>query len=181
MAQHTLFQGDTMWYAIQVIGGRENTVLTEIKRTVDPECYKEVFAPKFETQKKVRGEWITTAAPLLPGYLIVDTGQIDAFSTQLRKVKALTKVLGSNESFIPLTRPEMEWLDSFTNNPHRTVGMSTAVKEGDRIVITSGPLIQHQGLIKSINRRKSLAFLEIRMFGRTITTKVGLAILRKQD
>ena len=90
-------------------------------------------------------------------------------------------MLGSNESFIPLTRPEMEWLDSFTNNPRRTVEMSTAVKEGDRIVITSGPLMQHQGLIKSINRRKSLAFLEIQMFGRTITTKVGLAILRKQD
>ena len=169
-----------MWYAIQVIGGRENTVLAEIKRTVDPECYKEVFAPKFETQKKIRGEWVTVTAPLLPGYLIVDTRQIDAFSTQLRKVKALTKVLGSNETFIPLTRPEMDWLNSFTNKPHHIVGLSTAVKEGDRIVITSGPLMRHEGLIKSINRRKSLAFLEIQMFGRTITTKVGLAILRKQ-
>ncbi|MGN0262424.1 MAG: antiterminator LoaP [Eggerthellaceae bacterium] len=169
-----------MWYAIQVVGGRENTVLAEIKRTVDPECYKEVFSPRYETQKKVRSEWIGTTAPLLPGYLIVDTRQIDAFSTQLRKVKALTKVLGSNEAFIPLTRPEMEWLNAFTDNPHRTVTMSTAVREGDRIVITSGPLMRHEGLIKSINRRKSLAFLEIQMFGRTITTKVGLAILRKQ-
>ena len=75
----------------------------------------------------------------------------------------------------------MEWLNAFTDNPHRTVAMSTAVKEGDRIVITSGPLMRHEGLIKSINRRKSLAFLEIQMFGRTITTKVGLAILRKQN
>ena len=75
----------------------------------------------------------------------------------------------------------MDWLNSFTNKPHHIVGLSTAVKEGDRIVITSGPLMRHEGLIKSINRRKSLAFLEIQMFGRTITTKVGLAILRKQD
>lgn len=170
-----------MWYAIQVIGGRENTVLSLIEQLVDPTTYKECFAPKYQTQKKVRGEWMTAKALLLPGYLIVDTGSINEFAAELRKVPVLTRVLGSNQIFTPLTRTEMDWLNAFANKKDHVVEISTAVKEGDRIVITSGPLMQHAGLIKSVNRRKSLAFLEIQMFGRTITTKVGLAILKKQD
>ena len=36
--------------------------------------------------------------------------------------------------------------------------MSEALKDGDQVVVTAGPLLGHEGLIKTINRRKSTAF-----------------------
>ena len=54
------------------------------------------------------------------------------------------------------------------------------VIEGDRVVVTSGPLRGHEGWIKSVNRRKSLAFLEVEMFGRKLKTKVGLGIVARR-
>ena len=53
--------------------------------------------------------------------------------------------------------------------------------EGDHVVVTGGPLKGHEGWIRSVNRQKSLAFLEIEMFGRKLKTKVGLAILNRRS
>ena len=38
----------------------------------------------------------------------------------------------------------------------------------------------HAGWIRKIDRRKRTAYLEMEMFGRTIRTKLGLGIVRKQ-
>lgn len=53
--------------------------------------------------------------------------------------------------------------------------------EGDHVVVTGGPLKGHEGWICTVNRQKSLAFLEIEMFGRKLKTKVGLAILSRSS
>ena len=57
--------------------------------------------------------------------------------------------------------------------------MSVGVVEGDNIVVLRGPLKGHEALIKSINRRKSLAFIEFDMCGRRIGARVGLGIVRR--
>ena len=58
--------------------------------------------------------------------------------------------------------------------------MSMGVVEGDRIVVTRGPLMGHEGWITSVNRRKSLAFIQVEMFGRKIETRIGLGIVRRR-
>lgn len=63
----------------------------------------------------------------------------------------------------------------------RVVPMSEALKDGDQVVVTAGPLLGHEGLIKTINRRKSTAFLELDLCGRRVTTRVGLAVLSKEQ
>ena len=59
--------------------------------------------------------------------------------------------------------------------------MSEAQKDGDQVVVTAGPLLGHEGLIKTINRRKSTAFLELNLCGRRVTTRVGLAVLSNEQ
>lgn len=43
--------------------------------------------------------------------------------------------------------------------------------------MTAGPLLGHEGLIKTINRRKCTAYLELDLCGRRVITRVGLAVL----
>ena len=57
--------------------------------------------------------------------------------------------------------------------------MSTGVIEGDRVIVTDGPLVGREALISKIDRHKRLAYLDMRMFGRIKTIKVGLEIVRK--
>ena len=58
--------------------------------------------------------------------------------------------------------------------------MSLGIKEGDRVVVTQGPLVGHEGLIREINRRKSVAYLEFNLCGRRVSTRVGLGVLSKE-
>ena len=59
--------------------------------------------------------------------------------------------------------------------------MSEALKDGDQVVVTAGPLLGHEGLIKTINRRKCTAYLELNLCGRSVTTRVGLAVLSAEQ
>ena len=84
------------------------------------------------------------------------------------------------ETYLPLDERDRAWIESLTRKGARTVEMSTAVMEGDHVVVTGGPLKGHEGWICAVNRQKSHAFLEIEMFGRKLRTKVGLAILSRR-
>ena len=83
--------------------------------------------------------------------------------------------------FVPLAKEEVQLIGSFTHAGDRVVPMSEALKDGDRVVVTAGPLLGHEGLIKTINRRKSTAYLELDLCGRRVTTRVGLAVLSAEQ
>lgn len=168
-----------MWYVIQVFTGTEEKTAAEITRRVDPGVLSECFNPRYETQMHLRGEWRSVERPLFPGYVIADTQRPEDLADQLRRVTAFTRILGSDEKFTPLAREEAAWISEFTQKGRRVIGMSEGVIEGDEVIILSGPLLRQHAQIVKINRRKRLAFLNLDLCGRTVTVKVGLAIIKK--
>lgn len=84
---------------------------------------------------------------------------------------------GRGEAASPeeLLRDEAELLGG-----SQVVAMSEGYIEGDEIVILSGPLMGRAAQIKRIDRHKRVAYLDVRMFGRTKTVKLGLEIVRKR-
>ena len=181
------------WYVIQVPSGRERTLAQAIRRVAaeeqtaqgadtEPEqILEECFSPRFQTQKKVHGEWENVEELLFPGYLIAVTAYPDALKLALRRVPEFTRLLAVGETFVPLSESDQDLINTFTREGWRCVPMSFGVTDGDRVLVTSGPLTGKEALIKSVNRRKSLAYLEFQICGRTVTTKVGLGILTKKD
>ncbi len=172
--------GDLPWYVVQVMTGRERRVRELICREVGPEVLNECFIPSFEVQKKTRGAWRIERARLFPGYVFVVSGDIEELKQRLRRVPEFARLLTVGESFVALEASERAWLASFTAAGERVIPMSMGAVEGDRIVVTQGPLMGHEGWIARVNRRKSLAFIQVEMFGRKIETKIGLGIVRKQ-
>lgn len=170
------------WYVVQVCTGKEDAAQALIEQLVGGEAeLDECFVPKYETVINFRGEWVSRRRALFPGYIIVVTRCVDALDQRLRGVPAFTRLLGNDDGFIPLEEEEESWISAFTKKGERVIGMSEGIVEGDEITILKGPLMGHAGWIKSINRRKRLAYLEIQMFGRTIITKVGLGIVRRKS
>ena len=169
------------WYAIQVTSGKEESTCRLMRRLVSAAVLEEVFTPRYETQKKYQGEWRMCQSILFPGYVVAVTPDVDELRARLRGVPEFTRVLAMGETYLPLDEHDRAWIEALTRKGARTVEMSTAVMEGDHVVVTGGPLMGHEGWICTVNRQKSLAFLEIEMFGRKLKTKVGLAILSRQS
>lgn len=192
----------TPWYVVQVRAGQEIRAITLIERRAEeverseggvqqgesssmPEqaaapLVKECFAPRYRTQQKVRGLWRSVERPLIPGYVIVVTDTPEKLIKVLRGIPMFTKLLRNEARFIPLDRNEVAWFEAFTREHDRTVPLSTAVKEGDTVTITDGPLQQHAATITRIDRRRSMAYVQISFLGRTKEVPVGLKVVAKR-
>ena len=168
-----------MWYVIQVSASQESTAKTMIERFVDDDLYEEVFIPRYQVMKHRHGEWVQTTSKLFPGYVIVITNQVEMLNSQVRQVPAFTRLLTTGDTFIPLNPEEIDWIGAFTTKGNRIIEMSEGIIEGDQVIITKGPLKFREGWIKKIDRHKRLAYLEIKLLGRTVDIKVGLGIIRK--
>ena len=166
-------------YVIQVTGGKESRVRDLINKLLS-DVVDECFVPRREVLHKVEGQWVSVQELLFPGYLFISTTQIQQVFERLARVPAFTRLLGkSDEKIIPLSPDEVAWLTALLEPVSKVLEMSIGVIEGEKVMVTEGPLKGHEGLISKINRNKRVAYLDMHMFGRTKTIKVGLEIVRK--
>ena len=152
---------------------------TDIKQAAD-DVLDECFVPQYLTGKRrPDGTWIPSKERLFPGYLICVTSQVDELADKLRRVRSLTKILGNDNAFIPLTEDERAWVQKVTQKDQRTVGESVGYMEDGKLVIVEGPLKGREDWVRKVNHRKRLAYLEMPMGGRTVRAQAGLQIVNK--
>ena len=169
-----------MWYVIWTTTGSELKLSIWIKDYVPSEYYDDCFVPQIDQNRKVNGVWKTVHKTLFPGYLFVNTdeGRIEAFAERIRHSDQFAVVLSTDDKFTPVSDEEVFLIENaYANNG--VLGSSIGIIEGDKVKILSGPLIGKEGLIKSINRHKRTAIMELNMFGRTSDIKIGLEIISK--
>lgn len=168
-----------MWYVIHVVTGREDMVVASVSKLVRKGLYTECFNPTYKVQKRFKGVWKTVERPLFPGYVIVDTDDPKTMSMALRSIAGAIRILGNDYGYTPLPKEEQRWIADFTQKGDRAIGLSTGVIEGDKVIVTQGPLINRTANIKKVDRHKRLAWLELDLYGRTVAVKVGLSIIRR--
>lgn len=168
-----------MWYVVQVMSGHEHKIAELCKNQLMTEK-EEIFVPMYERKKKIKGNWELKQAVLFPGYIFFCTDNIETIFLQLKDVKELTKILRTGEDFTPLHETETAFLKQFGRKEH-IVEMSVGYIEGDKVIITSGPMMNWDGSVKKIDRHKKIAVLEIEFFGRITDVTVGLEIVEKRE
>lgn len=167
------------WYVGQVLAGKEEATLAQCRKLVDPEILIDSFAPEYESMWKGADGWRPVRRLLFPGYLFFITGDVEKLATQLSRVPNRVRLLGDEEnSFLALSAAERDWFLAFIDQD-RVVRMSEGFIENQQVRITRGPLMGMEGRIRKVDRHKRCAFLEVNMFGRITTAKVGLEIVRK--
>lgn len=174
------------WYVVQVETGREQKACEAILRACEQEdsqaegdvpVVREVFSPRYQSRFKLHGKWHDEERQLLPGYVVAVTAEPARLARVLRGVLGFTRILTTGETFAPLKEEDRGWIERWTKEGDRTIPMSIAYKEGDSVVVTSGPLAGREGLIKKIKRRQCVAEIEIHTGAITIRTTIGLAVL----
>lgn len=167
-----------MWYVVQTISRQEQECLAVCRAKIDPSLYKEMFVPLYIDKMRFQKQWHDVKKVLFPGYFFVDTENIRNVAEELTHIDRFTKVLRSAGEIAPIRDEEQKFLQSMMNEAH-IVECSRGMIIGDRVCITEGPLRNHYGFIRKVDRHRREARLEINFFGRMTPVKVGLQIVTK--
>lgn len=167
-------------FVVQVISGQEDkaaALITKIAQGALEDC----FVPKREVAHRKSGQWHRILEKLFPGYVFVRTSAPKRAREVLGRVPAFTRMLTSaGDTCLPLTADEVAWINATTNMETHVMEMSEGVIEGDRVVVIRGPLKGREASITRVDRHKRLAWVDMNMFGRNKTIRVGLEIVSKR-
>lgn len=167
-----------MWYVIQVYTGRELEIAQQCRDRVMVDG-EDVFVPLAERWTKIRGERTLITSRLFPGYVFIETDQIEDFYQRLNRIYAMTKVLRTGEEMTPIQKEEEAYLRRLSGDEH-IVRYSEGYMEGDRLVVTSGPLKDFEGNVKKILRHKRLVVMEVPLLGQAVEVTLGLGVVERR-
>ena len=167
-----------MWYVIQTTSGKEENIKIQCETYLPAGLVEKYVIPLYEERRRFHGEWHTLQKKLFPGYVFFISDQAEELFLQLKKVPAMTKMLGTGDEIVALTSQEIEFILRFCGEDD-IAEISEGVIENDQVHILSGPLIGLEGAIRKIDRHKRKAWLEMEMFGRKQQIEVGLEIIKK--
>lgn len=177
------------WYVIQVMSGTEEKMCRTITRMCEVHDaaaagnakpaigLKECFSPRFASRKKRMGEWYDVERAMLPGYVIADVKNPAELAQGLVHIREFTHLIVNGEAYSPLDESERHWLETQFGKGSRTVPVSFGYREGDMVVVTSGPLKGHEAIITKIDRKNCLANVEFHAGAIAFKTTVGLVLL----
>lgn len=167
-----------MWYVIHTMSGLEQKCKQQCQQYIDQTAYREMFIPMYKTKKHFKQEWHEVEKTLFPGYLFVDTDDIDTVIIGLKKIRQYTKVLKDGDTVSPIRKDEQDFLALMMDADH-IVQYSEGFLIGDEVYITTGPLKKCKGWIKSVDRHRRIAKMEISICGRRTPIEVGLGTIAR--
>ncbi len=167
-----------MWYVIQTLSGEEDRTAGMIKKMVSPEFVKECFVPKRERVKKFQGYWNKVEEVLFRGYAFVVSERPKELYEELKRIPALTKVLGrEGDSFMALDEKEESMVKELGNKDHKTLLSRIKVGEQRTIRIIDGPLKNYEGNIVKVNLHRREAVVQVDFMGRAVELYMGIEMV----
>ena len=122
-----------MWYVIQTSTGREEKIKQECEQRISKDVLSHCVLPLYEEKIKYKGQWHIQKKKLFPGYLFLIPENLDELHEQLKRVEAMTKLLGAGDDIIALTQNEIDFLLRFAGD-EELVKMSQGMIIGDKVV-----------------------------------------------
>ena len=166
--------------------GYEDDVASIISRHWRIEGIKP-FVPMFDARFRKAGEVLSEKRRWIPGYIFIESNMCGVefylavkpyISNTENALKLLRYGNGNIDSSFEMQDSDRMFLDRLLNEEY-CIEMSYGYIEGTSVVITDGPMVGFEGLIKKINRHKMLATIETSIFGDIREVTVGLEIVSK--
>lgn len=168
-----------MWYVIQTETGKEEKTKAFIEKRVSAAVYHDIRVLYYEMKRRYLGEWHKEKNRLFPGYLFIDSDNIEELYLELKNVPELTKLLGYDGEVVALRPEEEKFLRELTQHDG-TAAMSVGVQIGDKIIVKEGVLVGKESVIRKVDRHKRKALIEIEMLGESRLIEIGLEIVEKR-
>ena len=171
-----------MYYVIQVKTGKEQQAIEDILKNKPDDASFDVFAPYRKSLRKYKGVMREVVERCFPGYIFVETYDVQRLFKQLYFTPGFQKILGregDTDNFVPLDKDESRMIDILysANNNRITEISNIEVREGEMIRVLDGPLAGLETQIKKVDLHKRTVTVEYMMCGRLVTSNVGINIV----
>jgi transcription antitermination factor NusG len=101
----------------------------------------EVFLPKIRVKSKRRDRRLMIRVPLFPGYLFVKTDLNPLEHLEILKTIGAVRLIGNKNGPLPVIDEAVESLKIMVDTASQIVTSGRVFKEGDRVVVISGPFV----------------------------------------
>lgn len=184
-------QESSRWYILFVRAGSENRVIVDLKNAFERKSSEfsfDVFYPEAEQYYRSKKYQILgrryLKRPLFPGYVFIETNMpADAFLSEyitfFYQSIDIIRILKDSAGGIALPSSERDRLNYILRGK-RCLEHSVGYIEGDQIIVTAGPLVGREAIIKKINRHNRDALIAVDLFGEKLSLKIALEIISKQ-
>ena len=171
-----------MYYVIQVKTGKEEQAIEDILKNKPDDASFDVFSPYRKSLRKYKGVMREVVERCFPGYIFVETNDVQRLFKQLYFTPGFQKLLGreaDTDNFVPLDKDESRMIDILysANNNRITEISNIEVREGEMIRVLDGPLAGLETQIKKVDLHKRTVTVEYMLCGRLVTSKVGINIV----
>ena len=175
-----------MYYVVQVQSSKEDKIIEEIKKHLPEDILIDAFSPRFLQRKNIKGKWVDVEKPAFPGYIFIETKNIQEVFRQMYYVEGFARLLGrerNSENFLPLTEHESRMIEVLYGKEYgRTLGISEIkLEEGMKVRVLRGQLFGFEGLIKKVMLHKRLVVITFPFGGKSIEATVGIEIVDQID
>ena len=135
-----------MYYVIQVKTGKEQETIEMIRKCKKSTSDFDIFSPFRKELRKYNGQFKEVIIRCFPGYIFVETNNIEQLFFDLYWVPGFTKILGREgltHNFVPLTEEEARTINILygKRNNRVTEISDIEIHDGDKITILDGPLV----------------------------------------
>lgn len=162
-------------YCLFCRSGSEKTVAQAVQQKLN--C--EAIVPRIERDEHRSGKWEKRVIDMLPGYIFLYS-DVEADIESLKGKAGALKVLRYDDGSNRLLDDDLRFAEWLYKNGG-TIGISTAVKEGTKIRVTGGPLLDYAGSIIEVKRQKRIAKVAIKLGGVTREVWMSFAWLSAEN
>lgn len=164
------------WYVVQVMTGKEK----DIKECIIAKGIK-ALVPSKEMKERKNGKWNYLIRVIFPSYVFVLANEIDAkVYYSIRAIPGIIKFLRDENGPIPIQEDEANYILKLAQNGE-PLGISEVYTEGNKIVVSSGPLIGLEGKIIKIDARRFRAKVDITLMGEPRCIELPVNVIKKSE
>lgn len=165
------------WHALFVPTGKEESIKETLENFWGDQL--QFMVPKRVLKERKEGQWHRVKRILFPGYILVKGHITSHIYYRIKQAPVAARLLKNEDGPQEIEQRELKILKILIENEDGEVGISTAYRENDKVVINSGPLLGLEGYIQNIDKRKGRAKVNIEFLGETKTVQLGIDFMEK--
>jgi transcriptional antiterminator NusG len=165
------------FFVVSVQPQKEETFLT-IARNRLPPGHVELHWPRRKLTIRKKGRRHETLAPVFPGYVFLETDEIDdlLFHT-VKRLPGFYRFLESNDRIRPLSGTDLELVAHFVRFGDVIGKSKVTFDENSRIEVKEGPLAGLEGRIVKVDKRKQRAKVRLDLYKESFLVDFGFELL----
>ena len=172
------------WYVVNTYSGHENKVKENLEKRVESMglqdvLFQIVIPEHVETEIK-DGKKINKTKNMFPGYVLVEMIMTDEAWFVVRNTPGVTGFIGSSGKGAKPTPLQPYEVDKILNNMGMSrLEVSTDLKEGEVVKITSGPFAGMEGKVAEVNLDTQQLVVLLDLFGQETDVELEISQIEK--